>query len=108
MPKTRLPDWKGRAFGRRLKIARSALGLTERKAAEAAQVSLKTWRNWEEGEPLRSSRPLINFANAAATRHVSLDWLFWGGTPEKIKARNEKAWAYWDRKREAARRRKAA
>jgi hypothetical protein len=39
------------AVARRMRIARLALGITEREAAAAWRVTLRTYRKWEGGSP---------------------------------------------------------
>lgn len=46
-----------RAVGRRLRVTRSALGITEQKAAEVFGISLRTYRRYEAGQPQRSAAP---------------------------------------------------
>jgi transcriptional regulator with XRE-family HTH domain len=66
-----------RAVGRRLRVTRSALGITEQKVAEAFGVSLRTYRRYESGRRQRSAAPAVNFARRY---DVSLDWIFDGDT----------------------------
>jgi transcriptional regulator with XRE-family HTH domain len=65
------------AIGRRLRIARAALNLSEEEAAEACEVTLRTYRRWESGSPIAThcEYQLINFA---AGHDISLDWLLAG------------------------------
>ena len=63
------------AVGRRMSLARLALGISEQEAAAAWQVTLRTYRKYEAGAPQRSIGPLLCFAD----RHdVSIDWLICG------------------------------
>jgi len=64
-----------RAVGRRLRVMRGALGLTEQQAAKGFGVSLRTYRRYEAGQRQRSAVPAVNFARRY---NVSLDWLFDG------------------------------
>jgi transcriptional regulator with XRE-family HTH domain len=67
-------DWIG--HGRRLRVARLALGVTEKEAASAATVTLRTWRKWESGAvPRGNIFKLVSFADKY---DVSLDWLITG------------------------------
>lgn len=73
----RFPASYRRGFGRRLRLARLALGLTEHQAAAAAAVTLQTFRRWEgrrSGLTLRWGA-VVAFATAL---DVSLDWLLTG------------------------------
>lgn len=70
-----LESWH--AVGYRLRLTRSALGITEHQAAEAFDVSLRTYRRYEAGRRQRSAAPAVNFARRY---HVSLDWIFDGDT----------------------------
>ena len=65
-----------RQVGRRFRIARLALGLTDEQAAAAAGVTVGTWRKWENNGPRRAGHlgPL-DFADRFG---VSIDWLFRG------------------------------
>jgi transcriptional regulator with XRE-family HTH domain len=63
-------DW--RAVYRRLPITRLVLGITEREAAVAAGVSLRTYRKWEAGHDRQTDTGILAFAFAY---DVSLDWL---------------------------------
>ena len=64
------------AHGQRLRLARSVLSITEREAAAAHGVTLRTYRRWERGGPqTNSSRGLTAFCKAYG---VSVDWLMLG------------------------------
>jgi transcriptional regulator with XRE-family HTH domain len=63
-------DW--RAVYRRLPITRLVLGITEREAAAAAGVSLRTYRKWEAGHDRPTDTGILAFAFAY---DVSLHWL---------------------------------
>jgi transcriptional regulator with XRE-family HTH domain len=74
----RLPA-SSRGFGRRLRLARVALGLTEHQAAAAAAVTLQTFRRWEGRRwPHQHWGAVAAFA---AAYDVNLDWLLLGGDP---------------------------
>jgi len=64
-----------RQFGRRLRVARIALGISEQEAADAHGITLATYRRREAGKPWLSMRPLLRFVGVY---DVSLDWLFFG------------------------------
>ena len=66
-------SWK--ACGRRLKVTRIALGISEQEAAEAHGVTLKTYRAYEAGAPQRGSYGWQGFAEKY---NVSVDWLVSG------------------------------
>jgi transcriptional regulator with XRE-family HTH domain len=61
-----------RAYGRRLRLARLTLGISEAAAAEAHGVTLTTYRRWEAGAR-QSNRPepMLRFAERYG---VSIDW----------------------------------
>ena len=67
-------DWH--LVGRRLRVTRLALGITEQEAAAAHGVTLRTYRRWEAGaRQTNNPRYLLNFAEKY---DVSLDWLLIG------------------------------
>jgi transcriptional regulator with XRE-family HTH domain len=70
-----------RLCGHRLRITRIALGLTEKEAADAHAVSLRTYRKWENGGRQRGS----GFLKFAEKFDVSLNWLV-GGEPADVGA----------------------
>jgi hypothetical protein len=72
MPNTNI-SWP--AIGRRMQIARHALGITEQGAAAAWDVTLRTYRKWEAGAPQRGTFNVVCFAKKY---DVSLDWLIVG------------------------------
>jgi ribosome-binding protein aMBF1 (putative translation factor) len=59
-----------RAFGRRLRYARHQLGISEQAAAEAFDVTVRTYRRYEAGKPTGGG-----YADFADTFGVSLEWL---------------------------------
>jgi transcriptional regulator with XRE-family HTH domain len=67
------PRIEWRAHGHRLRVIRAALGLTEREAAAAHGVTLRTYRRWEAG-----ARPRHVGVAFAERYDVSLDWLVLG------------------------------
>jgi transcriptional regulator with XRE-family HTH domain len=62
--------------GERLRTARLLFKLTETEAAQAAGVTLKTWRAWEAGGRQRSIGPILKLGRQY---RISIDWLFCGG-----------------------------
>lgn len=63
-----------RAFAGRLRAARLALGLDERQAAQTCKVSVRRYRQFESGNPIRGAhRAIFLFARGYS---VKLDWLF--------------------------------
>jgi transcriptional regulator with XRE-family HTH domain len=63
-----------RAIGLRLRVARLLLGVTEREAADACGVTLRTYRGYEDGRNRRG-----NGLEAFARKYgCSLRWLFYG------------------------------
>jgi transcriptional regulator with XRE-family HTH domain len=69
--------WKG--YGHRLRVTRLALGLTEQQAAEAYQVTLRTYRRYEDGQPQGSGSGWLRFAEKYDVR---LSWLGGQGSLE--------------------------
>ena len=65
-----------REVGRRLRLARLALGLTEKEAAKACRVTLRTYRGWEAGARPMSATSEFKLIEFACDHDVSLDWLF--------------------------------
>jgi transcriptional regulator with XRE-family HTH domain len=65
-------DWA--ASGRRLRVTRLALGISEKDAASAYGVTLQTYRKYENGAPERGSA----FVDFAEKYDVSIDWLICG------------------------------
>jgi transcriptional regulator with XRE-family HTH domain len=63
-----------KAIGRRLRVARLALGLAERDFARVANVTLHTYRKWEAGQ---KSRGTVLF-DLCIKYDVSIDWLIDG------------------------------
>jgi transcriptional regulator with XRE-family HTH domain len=65
-----------RAVGRRLRITRLALNLSEAEAAAASGVTLRTYRKWEASYRRKNSHArLMAFCEKY---DVSLDWLYFG------------------------------
>lgn len=62
-------------LGERLRVTRRTLGISEREAADAAGVDVRTYRRWEKGGRDRSSVPLRRFCDEF---DVSYDWLLVG------------------------------
>ncbi|MGX1107860.1 MULTISPECIES: helix-turn-helix domain-containing protein [Bradyrhizobium] len=67
-------DWI--AAGRRLRVTRLALDISEERAAAGFGVSLRTYRGYEAGRPQRGNW----FLGFAREYDVSLDWLLDGDT----------------------------
>jgi transcriptional regulator with XRE-family HTH domain len=65
-----------RDFGRRLRLTRSALGITEVEAAAACLITLRTYRRREAGLPYR--RWHLGLVSFAKKYDVSLNWLLAG------------------------------
>jgi len=61
--------------GHRLRVTRLALGITEREAAAASGVTVRTYRRWEAGGYPRGT----GLRDFAARYDVSMDWLLFGG-----------------------------
>ena len=65
-------------FGPRLRVARIVLGLSEAEAAEECDVSLRTYRRWEEGKVQRGvgtvdflcSHGLLDWASSGDGRRI--------------------------------------
>jgi transcriptional regulator with XRE-family HTH domain len=64
-------------FGRRLRTAREALGITEQEAAGAAGVTLKTYLGYEAGRPMKSIRAMIRLAEKYPGR-FGWNWIHTG------------------------------
>ena len=69
--KIRELDW--RAIGQRFRLARLACGGTEKEAANAYGVTVRTYRKYENGQPLRN-----DFLGFVEKYDVSVDWLIYG------------------------------
>src|SRR5262245_47644177 len=67
--------WRDYAY--RLRVTRIVLGMTEKEAAAAHGVTLKTYLKWEDGRPPRSGKPYLAFVEKY---DVNLDWLIVGET----------------------------
>jgi transcriptional regulator with XRE-family HTH domain len=73
---SRLHLTSNRAFGRRLRLVRLVLGLSEEDAATAMSVTIRTLRKWEAGgSRTNSAWPFVQFSRKY---NVSLDWLLLG------------------------------
>jgi transcriptional regulator with XRE-family HTH domain len=62
-------------LGERLPVAWKTLGISEGEAADAAGVTITTYRKWEKGEHVVSCDPLLNLCDEF---HVSVDWIISG------------------------------
>ncbi len=68
-----------RDMGRRLKITRLALNLSEAEAAAASGVTLRTYRKWEAGGRHSHRKNCHARLMAFCEKYdVSLDWLYFG------------------------------
>jgi len=70
-------DWA--ASGHRLRVTRLALGISEKDAASAYGVTLKTYRKYENGGQQRGQA----FLDFAEKYDISLNWLV-GGMPAHL------------------------
>jgi transcriptional regulator with XRE-family HTH domain len=61
------------ALGQRLKLTRLRLGITEQQAADAAKISLRTWRKFEAGGGGHKTLPIVCFA---VHYDLGLNWCF--------------------------------
>lgn len=69
-------DYFYKAFATRMRVARVALGHTEKQAAQKCEVSVRRYRRLESGLPFRGGyRAIILFAQEY---QVSFDWLYEG------------------------------
>ena len=64
----------------RLRILRKEAGLTQQEAAEAGEVTVQSWRNYEAGR----AEPKISTLLFLAKKNVSLSWLVSGEGPKKL------------------------
>ena len=64
-----------KAIGQRLKLAREALGISQREICELLDVRPTTWNHWETGR--RMPDPVV-MAEMAIFHRVSLDWIYSG------------------------------
>lgn len=64
----------------RLRIARKEAGLTQQEAAEAGEVTVQSWRNYEAGR----AEPKISTLLFLTKKNVSLSWLASGEGPKKL------------------------
>jgi DNA-binding transcriptional regulator YiaG len=76
------------AFAQRIKRVRKLLGISEREAARAWQMTPRTYRRWEGGKPTpRMDTRLFNFVE---TYGIDMDWLVGGdeyGSPPRFRLR---------------------
>lgn len=70
-----------RGFGHRLRVARIALGLTEKQAAKAAGRSVRTWRKYEATGEGNCTAAILNFVREYPS--VSIDWLVVGRSAKR-------------------------
>jgi transcriptional regulator with XRE-family HTH domain len=62
--------------GQRLRLTRLALGITEKEAAAAAEITVPTWRRWESGGHQKNG--LYNYVRFCEKLHVDTVWLMFG------------------------------
>ena len=67
-------------FGKRLRLARKEIKLTQREAAEKGKVTIKSWQNYESGEREPKITSLLFFNE----NNISLTWLMTGEGPKKL------------------------
>lgn len=67
-------------MAKRLRVARKEAGLTQQEAAEAGEVTVQSWRNYEAGR----AEPKISTLLFLAKKDVSLSWLVSGEGPKKL------------------------
>jgi hypothetical protein len=80
-------EWR-QAFAERLKFAREQLDITEKAAAAAFQITVRTYRKYEAGRrPFRSNH--FGFWNFCKFYDVDMTWLIGGknGTPPRFSLR---------------------
>ena len=80
-------DFDDRHFGRRLRVTRIALGITEAQAAKVAGRSVDTWRKYEATGKGHCTKAVVRFAGHY---DVSLDWIVCGdprGLPQSTKGK---------------------
>jgi transcriptional regulator with XRE-family HTH domain len=75
MPERRNNAAVDRAIGHRLRVARAALSISEKEAADAFGVALRTYRRYEAGFPGNLPLTIVKFARKY---HISLNWLIDG------------------------------
>lgn len=76
-------DFDYKAFGRRLRSARLALGLSEEEAAAAAGRTVKTWLKYESTGCGYITEAILRFVDK---HRVNLDWLFAGDGPPRLRS----------------------
>lgn len=70
--------------GNRLKMARQALGLSQKDLYDALGVGASTWHNWETGK--RGPDPFV-MVGLTKLHGIMLDWIYVGdtnGLPETV------------------------
>src|ERR1700742_4732595 len=63
-----------KALSERLRLTRKTLGISEQEAADAAGVSVKTYRKYEIG----ATTPQCDFMDFCCELDVSFNWLMYG------------------------------
>lgn len=71
----------------RLKEARKASGLSQHDASEALDVSIGTYRNWEQGRVVMNGEQLVKAADLYKT---SVDFILMTDTASEITEREDK------------------
>lgn len=69
-------------FGLRLVMVRRHLGLTQRDAAEACDITQAAWNRWENGKLPRNMGEVVRTISSAFG--VDRDWLMWGAMPSSV------------------------
>ncbi|WP_227657653.1 helix-turn-helix domain-containing protein [Candidatus Magnetaquicoccus inordinatus] len=64
-----------KVIGHRLKMARQALGMSQRDVCALLNVHTATWNHWETGRRMPDPMVIVEFANSCK---VSLDWVYNG------------------------------
>ena len=73
--KSKASDPFDEAVGRRLRLVRTALGLTQREFAGSAAVATNTYGQWETGARALSPAQAIELCD---THNLTLDWIYRG------------------------------
>lgn len=75
MPRLARSDEFKRLVGKRLRMARKALNLTQPAAADSSGVGSSTWANYETGQRLADPWALERFCRYYG---VTMDWIYLG------------------------------
>lgn len=87
MPRSKKRENTNQEYGHRLRVTRIALGITEAEAAAAHDVTLKTYRRYEEGHQPLGLDGIIKFGDKF---DVHLNWLG-AGQPDELGSHLTKA-----------------